>query len=455
MSKAWCPLPWISADIRNNGDMRVCNHSQQGRDQGCLRKEDGTAFNAAVDDIDQSRNSMLLREMRQSMLAGEWHPVCTRCQHETESGMLSHNQNETNLWSDVFNIDRATEITAADGSININDVPIMHYGVRFGNKCNIKCRSCGPTESNFWYEDYAAVWNTNVYNESFGQVTLARDDTGRLMPNTKQYEWYESSKFWEHVDKNAANIKHVHTVGGEPTLIDQQYDFLQRCIDLGISHNMIIEYNSNIVKIPPRAWELWPHFKQVRIGASVDGIGDVNDYIRHPSKWHMIEENLDRIDSDQTINFNVWIASTVMIYNIWYIPDMLEWFMRKKFKRIGWTDFSPLVLFHPLYNPKHLSCRALPYKVKLSIAQHFDTRLQQLQALSSELYPDDDARRELISRGVADHLLKWSKFMLHEDQSDALPKFWRYTNKLDEIRNESMSRSLKEFHAILTDTTEL
>jgi hypothetical protein len=134
---------------------------------------------------------------------------------------------------------------------------------------------------------------------------------------------------------------------------------------------------------------------------------------------------------------------------------MLEWFMRKKFQRIGWTEFSPLILFHPLYNPKHLSCRALPNNVKLAIAQHFDTRLPQLQALSNELYPNDDARRELISRGVADHLSKWKKFMLHDDQSDALQKFWKYTNRLDEIRNESMSHSLKEFHAILTGTPEL
>ena len=449
MSKAWCPLPWISVDVRNNGDMRICSHSQQGHDNGLLRKSDGTTFNAAKDSIESSRNSALLKQLRSDMLSGKWNPACKRCQHECESNMLSRNKNETVLWSDKFTIDDARRITDSNGYINIDDSPVMHYGVRFGNKCNLKCRSCGPTESNFWYEDYVDLWNTTEYTESFGKVNLLRTAQGKLIPNIGSYDWYESSPFWEHVERNAHNIRHVHTVGGEPMLIDQQWDFLKKCIDMGISKNIIIEYNSNIVKIPAVAWDLWPHFKEIRIGASVDGIGKVNDYIRYPSRWGMIEENLDRIDANNDINFIVWIASTVMVYNIWHIPDMLEWFVRKRYRKFGYTFDSPLVFFHPLYGPKHLNARILPSDAKNAVSIYFANRLPELEMLVDELYSDNIPRREELKIGIRRHLERWEQFMHHEDKSDMMPKFWRFTDGLDRLRSESMQECMPRFYDIL------
>lgn len=452
MSDCWCPLPWISADIRNNGDMRVCSHSQQGHDNGLLRKSDGSTYNATVDAVSDARNSDLLKTIRLDMLAGRWNPACKRCQHENQSGLLSRNKNETKLWQDMFTEDMAKNFTATDGSIDDQTSPIMHYGLRLGNKCNIKCRSCGPTESNFWYEDYVELWHTNRYTESFGQVTLERNEQGKLSPDIDHYRWYESPKFWQYVETNARHIRHVHTVGGEPMLIDQQWEFLKRCIDMGISRDMIIEYNSNVVKIPPIAWELWPHFKQVRIGASVDGIGAVNDYIRYPSQWHMIEENLNRIDACDNINFIVWIASTVMTYNIYHLPDMLEWFMRKKYRKFGYTADSPLIYFHPLYGPKHLNARSLPLDVKKAIAKRFTDCIPHLHDLADSLYDDNHPRRDEIKHGVIKHLERWSNFMMHEDLQELMPKFWRFTDTLDRIRGESIQLSLPELYDLIAGT---
>ena len=432
----------------------MCPHSQQGADNGLLRKPDGSTFNATLDRIEDARNSPLLRQIRLDMLAGRWNPACRRCENESHGGLISRNQTETTLWSDRFTVDMAKQLTFDDGQLSNESCPIMHYGVRFGNKCNLKCRMCSPTESNFWYEDYVALWNTHQYDESFGKVTLSRDDTGRLVPDTDGYTWYESPLFWDHISRNAENIQHIHTVGGEPMLIDQQWDFLQRCIDMGISKNIIIEYNSNVVKIPPIAWNLWRHFREVRIGASIDGIGPVNDYIRHPSRWRMIEENLDRIDSSTDINFVVWIASTVMIYNIWYIPDTLEWFMRRKYKRFGFTPNSPLIFFHPLYGPKHLNARTLPPAEKQRVVEHFARRLSELIQLAKELHDDDHARRDELISGITDHLNQWQRFMLAVDQSELMPQFWKFTHRLDKIRSESMRHSLPEFYDVIKDTNQ-
>lgn len=431
--------------MRNNGDLRLCAHSQHGSDSGLLRDDDGLPFNAGSSSISAARNSNMLRSVRKSMLAGEWHDACFRCRHENESGMLSRNLMEAELWKDRFTLEDALNMTSEDGSIDTDLVPLMHYGLRFGNKCNLKCRMCGPTESNMWYDDYAAVWGTREYNDSFGRVRLVDSPSGKLVADTDRYSWYESASFWEHMESNSANIAHVHAAGGEPTLIDEQYAFMERCVSSGLAGNLIMEYNSNIMKIPDRAWELWRNFKEVRIGASIDGVGRVNDYIRHPSKWDLIERNLRRLDGDQDINFIVWVAATVQAYNIYYLPEMLEFFMRARFARIGIDIVNPLVNFHPLYGPKWLSCRILPDGAKSAISARFSSRADELVSLAHDLYSDNEHRRDIIIGGIRRHLDTYSRFMWQEDLSHLLPKFWKYTKSMDRIRGESIEDSLPEF----------
>ena len=38
MSKTWCPLPWTSQFVRNNGDLRVCSHAKNSKSQGGFKK---------------------------------------------------------------------------------------------------------------------------------------------------------------------------------------------------------------------------------------------------------------------------------------------------------------------------------------------------------------------------------------------------------------------------------
>lgn len=435
--------------MRNNGDLRLCTHAQHGTDSGLLRTDGGLPYNAGMDDISLSRNSAMLRNVRRAMLAGEWHSACTRCRQESESGMRSRNMVETELWSNSFTEADARRLTMEDGSIDASAVPLRHYGLRFGNKCNLKCRMCGPTESSMWYEDYAAVWDTDTYNDSFGDVTLSRNDRGRLVPDTDRYSWYESDNIWDHLRDNAANIVHVHTVGGEPTLIDEQYRFLLTCIEKGIAGNLTVEYNTNITAIPDKAWELWRHFREVRIGASIDGVGSVNDYIRHPSRWSLIEKNLVRFDTDDTINFVVWINCTVQAYNILYIPDLMEYIMRANLRRIGWYPSNPLVNFHPLYAPKWLSSRVFPEAVKKRITDSLETKTSRLLSLAEELYGDDLKTMQIMKTGIMKHMDTYISFMWREDLSHLMPKFWNYTTKLDGLRGESLAVSLPElFDAI-------
>lgn len=453
MTDSWCPLPWLSQNIRNNGDMRLCDHSHHGQGNGLIRRDDGTVYNAMTDDISEARNSDLLRSVRLSMLRGEWHPTCKRCMDESRSGIPSRNENERRLWSEYMDPELAAQVTSSDGTIDLSLSPIRHYGVRFGNKCNQKCRSCGPSESDFWYEDYAKVWETDVYKDGNDVVRLVAGHDGRLGPDRDLYAWYESDRFWDHVRANAHNIRMIHMVGGEPMLIEQQYRFMALCIDMGIAQDIVVEYNSNILKIPPKAWEYWRYFKEVRIGASIDGIGQVNDYIRNPSRWSAIVDHLDRFDSDDTINFNVWIASTVMTYNVWFMPEMLEWFLERRYRRIGWTQGSPLLFFHPLYRPSFLCARSLPRDVREMVCSKFRDWKPNLVAKAMDAYADNANRREFMSEGIGKQLDRWSRWLMESDVDGPMEKFWRYTDRLDAIRGESMHQVMPEWHDIIRSNT--
>ena len=101
MSKCtFCPLPWNSINLRNNGDMRICcNTNSYSPQRGIMKKEDGTPYNAGKDDWNEARNAELLKEVRVSMMKGEWHPECTRCKKEEESGIKSRRIYEGDDWS--------------------------------------------------------------------------------------------------------------------------------------------------------------------------------------------------------------------------------------------------------------------------------------------------------------------------------------------------------------------
>jgi len=347
----FCPLPWIHLAIRNNGDLRVCCQANQGEDKGLLRKEDGTIYNAEYDSLDESRNSKKLKDIRKAMLNNKWHPDCIRCQREEESGIRSRFTYEEDLWAKVITVDNAKHLTNKDGSINIEDIPLSYFDLRFGNKCNLKCRTCGPTDSSLWYEDQVQLWG-DTYIDTPGEMKIFNHN-GKYILENDIYSWYKKDYFWDQLYKQIPTIKHVYMVGGEPLLIKEHYSFLEECIKQGHSKNITIEYNTNLVSIPNKVWGIWKSFKNINIGASIDGTGLINEYIRFPSKWKTIESNLRKLDNVEG-NFNIWIAHTVNVLNIYNLPDFLKWIIDQDFKNVGNT-YQPIASLHPLHSPHFLN----------------------------------------------------------------------------------------------------
>ena len=454
MSKTWCPLPWIFQAVRNNGDIRVCCQANVSASKGLLKKENGETYNARSDNLKEARNSPTLKNIRMEMLKGKNPETCIRCQTEEESGIQSCRMYEIRNWKKVFDFKKALSQTKKDGSIDPLKTPLVYYDLRFGNRCNLKCRMCGSTDSDSWYSDYVKVWGVDFFQDSHGKVKLIKKSNGTYETENRDYDWVFSSKFWKQIKENAPAIRHIHTVGGEPLLIEKHYELLETIIKYGFPKEVIVEYNSNITWIPEKALKLWKYFKLVNIGASIDAHGALNDYIRYPSRFQKIEKNLEKLDK-LSGNINLWIATTVQAYNIFHLTDLIQWKLKKRFLKVNrGKHANPILTTHSLHKPHYLNVKILPKSYKIQVKEKFDRFLDSFpdwlkeQGFSDKqilgLYP---ATKKMLAGYV--------NYMNSEDWSYLIPKFWKYTQSLDSIRKQSIKTVMPELYQSLLNSEQI
>lgn len=455
---ALCPIPWMSQSYRANGDIRVCCQAQHGPTGGILKSEDGRVLNARDSDLNEIRNAPIEKDIRKSMMAGERHAECQRCWTEEDSGMVSRRIIENRLWTkggwdqlkeeDKYEWDYLLENTQEDGTINTDAIGNNFFDVRFGNLCNLKCRMCGPTDSNLWYDDQVKLWG-NTYSDSHGTVKLVPNAKGKYVPEENVYDWHESEHYWDQMYDMIPNIKKLYIVGGEPFMIDQHYAFLQKCVDRGYAKDIVVEYNSNITNIPQRAWAIWKHFRRIGIGASIDAIGELNRYIRYPSNFDKIWSNLEKLSVAEG-NFRMWLATTFNIYNIWVLPEIMEYYIVNSLPRVNDDDFKPIMTPHPLHGPQFLNIRSLPKVVKDLVAQKFQDQIPHLyNVIDGTKFKDK--RKEAMKKQAKQIIDTYTDFMYAKDFSHLSYKFWEHTNRLDKIRGHYFKDHCPEMFEMLTE----
>ena len=425
MSDTWCPIPWNFQAVRSNGDLRVCCQANITKDRGVLRKADGTPYNAARDDMAESRNSDLMRAVRQNMMEGKWSNECGRCRSEESSGMISRRLYEQDRWA--LRRPDVVQHTHSDGSIDTNALPVTYYDLRFGNLCNLACRMCGPQDSTGWYEDYQKLENRDWFMDTHGREQMTKQNGKWSSPS---YGWHDNDQFWTQIESNAGNVQHVYMAGGEPLLIERHYEFLQRCIDNGAAANMIVEYNTNMTSISKRALDLWTHFKNIQIGASIDGYGKVFEYQRYPASWDKVWRNIQKVDRAPA-NIDAWFAYTVTAYNVLHMPEFMRW----KLSESGLVKFNntfkkPIITHHVAHHPKHLNIRVLPPELKLLVADRFRDFHAWVMAQG---FPDNViASSKAICASVIEYMTSGD---LHEAHWHT---FVSFTAKMDDIRSQRL-----------------
>lgn len=446
-SKTFCVLPWIHLSTRPDGLIRVCctanassvgptNDKKYGGQVGVLKTEDGRPNNLNISDFDSSWNSSYMKNIRNQMLDGEMPASCLKCYKEEAAGLLSKRQWETDYWSDRVDIQKLIDETEWDGSAPAN---LVYVDLRFGTKCQLACVMCSPHDSASWIKEWQQIF-PQVTNESL-KNNMQWNNKGSY--NGSSYNWHKNNpKFWEQFYKQIPNMQQVYFAGGESLIIEEHYQILEKCIEMGYADKLELRYNSNGIEWREDLFDLWKHFKKVRFQFSIDNIMQRNEYIRYPSNWDHVVKQMHVLDNDTPDNVEVNFACAVQFLNVYYLPDFIKWKLEQNFKKINmWPFTGGGVNFHFVYHPVHLNVKVLPKEFKQKVREKYEHFIPWWEenwklGVRMEGVTYDDWRNNKY--GV-NSLYSILSFMEAEDWSVRLPETKQYLSLVDKQRNLNFS----------------
>jgi sulfatase maturation enzyme AslB (radical SAM superfamily) len=425
-----CPLPWTHLAIQQNGDFRICCQNIY-EPFGKLSNEEGVSnvFNL---DINQARNCKEIKDLRVSMIKNERNSLCNLCYNEEDLGLNSKRLHMLK----IYNVEDFAKNTQEDGSIDTEKFPLRYIDIRFGNLCNLKCRYCGPTDSSLWYEEYAEMSGKEVALMPFyGSKTYEiKKNQDKWTIDSLDFEWYEDEKFWSQITMMIPYIDRYYFTGGEPTINKAHYRLLELIINMGFAKNTVLEYNSNMFAIPEKLYDFWKEFKDVGIGCSIDGIEDMANYLRPPSKWEVLEKNIDRLGLQPYRSIHGSVATTVSVFNILHFLDISKWLLSKKYPR-----FKQTPSYHMLEGPTHMSVQVLPFETKKFIEDQYNLFYKEI----GEKYGPQ--WEQLFKRNYEGII----NYMYAKDSTSLLPMLKHSTQLLDNKRGHSLEKTVPWLYELL------
>jgi organic radical activating enzyme len=363
----FCSLPWIHLATHPDGGATLCcisdhrNAASRAKNYNPL-----TYLDLNNHKIDTIMNSDYYKTTRLEMLDGTVPKACERCFQEEANGVRSKRIEENDKLG--FTEDMARAITQADGTIPVN---FKFVELRLGNLCNLKCRTCNPASSTNWIQPYQKLQQELKFVTHYDRKINS--------------DWTESDLFWDDLFDHSKDVELIYVNGGEPTLVEKHWRYLEELIKRGLNKQITLWYNINMTNLPDKLIELWSKFKKVQVTASIDDLGERNDYIRAGSKWNEVIANLDKLQSYPWIEASV--CQTISWMNVYYVNEF-NTFMRARGLHVH---------MNYVYDPVFLSVGVLPkFYEDVILNRSKDLNSWQLNSLASQFKGDE----ELFQKGL-------------------------------------------------------
>lgn len=234
------------------------------------------------------------RDIRAAMLSGQRLAHCRACYDLEQRGIASSRQKHTLEWATRLNLTNVQELAK-------NTLPIS-LEIHLDNMCNLQCRMCGPAASSLIQKEYTQLGIMDRYPEFV------------VNPSRR-----ELSEFLQ-----IANLQKIYFTGGEPTANARVYDFLEHCVTEHRT-DFVLQINTNAWKISDKFVALTKNFPKVEFIVSIDAYERANDYIRWPSDWNTIHDNVARLSQIGTVSF----AVSLSLYGIFSFADLMIFLDRR------------------------------------------------------------------------------------------------------------------------------
>ena len=337
----FCVLPWVSLEASPIGTVRPC----------CLAEEElvdnsGEKFNLATAEFATIQNSHSMRQLRQQFIDGEQPQTCRKCFREERAGRTSKR---------MHTLDRLKHmLPVTDWTIDAK--PLLFLDLKLGNICNLKCRICGS-------------WSSSTFATEELQFIRADEDRkqNHHYQMLRQGAWPRNNPiFWQEIQQVVQDIRYIEFTGGEPFMIEEHFDLLERLVRSGHAPSIEIHYNTNGTQWPEKAAEIWRHFKLVEIAFSIDDVGDRFEYQRSNAHWAQVNENIKKFQQLQQAHANIrlQVCATVNVFNVLYLEELAAWISAQNFDFVYWN------IMHEAY---YFSIATLPTAAKQVIADRLLT----------------------------------------------------------------------------------
>lgn len=400
-NKSFCPLPWVNLSTDPDGSIKPCCVSTEH-----IKKEDGTLYNLGSDTIDSIYNSSHFQEIRKKMVEGEYVKGCEKC-YESEkyssiSSRLTYNMQYKLPYRDL----------------SFKKVAIRYFDLRFGNLCNLKCRSCNPMSSNQIAREVIEI-NDDLYT-SYNNI-----------PKGDFNNWYKTEIFKTNLESQIPNIDYLYLTGGEPTLVEENKNFIRKLIEQKQAHKITLKISTNLTNLNKEFFSLLSNFRYVIFFASIDGFNQIQEYLRYPSNWKTINENINKIVESK--NFNLIATPVIQILNLNQIINLFEYLenINREHKQLV-VNIDPLILEYPNY----LNIKNLPLEYKIKCWNKIDEWLNTKCHYQNQIFLKK---------------LEGIKNLCFEDNSNKLylEHLKHLTNILDNHRKQNLSEVNPELHSLL------
>lgn len=394
-SKNFCILPWLHVHVLANGDAFPCCVSTDREPVGNFN--DHKNLNHLV-------NSPKMRELRLRMLNNEPSAGCSKCQFSANNNPVSSFRTDIN---EVFakHLPQVA-LTKTDGALE--EFKMAYFDTRFSNLCNMKCRTCSPTFSSSWHED-----SQKIHGPSKTQKVISLDSE-------------KSDAYWRAIEPHLNEVEFVNFAGGEPFLMPENMKMLEHWIE-NKKTNILIRYTTNFSHIHanPKIFELWKHFSDIKINASLDATGARAEYLRKGTQWSRIVENVHAL-KEKAPHVKLEVSSTVSAFNAWHIPDFHEEWITQGL--VGPNDLH----LNLLSNPSHMSAQILPINLKKKISAKYISALQKIK------------NHNLKSERLEKEYRKFIEFMNAHEANEQMPQFLIDVEQVDRLRNENIFSTYPE-----------
>ncbi len=424
-NKSFCAVPFVSIMVNTDTTVRYCCMVKGSYNK--IKKSDNSVYTCKDNFIKDAWNSQDMRDIRKAMIKGDEIEGCSVCYLQEKSGRTSNRQHSIQEWTYRLgkeNLDKRIE--QAKNNDGIIDDDIVYLDLRLGNLCNLKCRMCNPWNSSQIAKEHIelnAIDNnySEVWKKTFGKFPISVLD---------DQQWFDHDIMWDQVISLIPSLKKVYMTGGEPTLIKNNFKFMESCIKQG-RKDILLFFNTNCTNVNKNFLDLIRQFDNININVSVDGIGEVNDYIRYPSKWEKIDENLQKIA--QLPNVHLGITPTIQIYNVFDIPNMLNYVqnLKEKFNKEIFIDF--LINVHP----HHLNINLLPDDLK-----------QEAKNELLNIKPYVKQHHDNMTNNSLEGIIGLLQQNITDDAEEQLSRLKVYTHSLDKNREQTFLSLDSRLHGL-------